>query len=35
MSQLDAWLGTGLSKNEVLNSGAMDVARERSGTLGP
>ena len=33
--QLDAWLGTGLSKNEVLNSGAMDVARERSGTLGP
>ena len=32
--QLDAWLNTGLSKNEVLNPDAMDVKRERSGTLG-
>lgn len=31
--QLDAWLHTGLSKKEVLNPGAMDVERERSGTL--
>ena len=33
--QLDAWLNAGLSKNEVLNPDAMDVKRERSGTLGP
>jgi phosphoglycerate dehydrogenase-like enzyme len=33
--QLYAWLTTGLSKNEVLNPNAMDVERERRGTLGP
>ena len=33
--QLDSWLNTGLPKNEVLNPDAMDVARQRSGTLGP
>ena len=33
--QLDAWLNTGLSKNEVLNPDAMDVKRQRSGTLVP
>ena len=33
--QLEAWLSTGLSRNEVLNPGAMDVDRERSGTLAP
>ena len=33
--QLDAWLSTGLSKNEVLNPDAMDVESKRSGTLGP
>jgi phosphoglycerate dehydrogenase-like enzyme len=31
--QLDAWLHTGLSRSEVLNPGAMDVVRERNGTL--
>ena len=34
-AQLKAWLTTGLSKNEVLNPGAMDVVRERSGSLEP
>jgi phosphoglycerate dehydrogenase-like enzyme len=33
--QLNAWFSTGLSKNEVLNPDAMDVERERNGTLGP
>jgi phosphoglycerate dehydrogenase-like enzyme len=33
--QLEAWLGTGLSKKEVLNPDAMDIKRERSGTLSP
>ena len=33
--QLDAWLNTGLSKSEVLNPGAMEVARERNGALTP
>jgi D-3-phosphoglycerate dehydrogenase / 2-oxoglutarate reductase len=33
--QLEAWLNTGLSKKEVLNPAAMDVERERNGTLGP
>ena len=33
--QLEAWLGTVLSKNEVLNPDAMDVRRMRSGSLGP
>ena len=33
--QLEAWLTTGLSKNEVLNPDAMNVERERSGTLKP
>jgi phosphoglycerate dehydrogenase-like enzyme len=32
--QLEAWCTTGLPRNEVLNSDAMDVARGRSGTLG-
>jgi hypothetical protein len=31
--QLDAWLNTGLSRNEVLNPDALDVERERIGTL--
>jgi phosphoglycerate dehydrogenase-like enzyme len=31
--QLDAWLHTGLAKGEVLNPDAMNVMRERSGTL--
>jgi phosphoglycerate dehydrogenase-like enzyme len=35
VDQLEAWLSTGLSRDEVLNPGAMDVARERSGTLTP
>ena len=34
-SQLDAWLNTGLSKSEVLNPGAIEVVRERNGTLIP
>lgn len=34
-NQLEAWLTTGLSKNEVLNSDAMNIKRERSGTLVP
>jgi phosphoglycerate dehydrogenase-like enzyme len=33
--QLGAWLGTGLSKDEVLNPDAMNVPRERMGTLHP
>ena len=33
--QLAAWLGTGLSKDEVLNPDAINVQRERSGTLHP
>ena len=33
--QLDAWLTAGLSRNEVLNPDAMDVERERRGTLVP
>lgn len=33
--QLEAWLTTGLPRNEVLNPEAMDVGRERIGTLGP
>jgi phosphoglycerate dehydrogenase-like enzyme len=33
--QLQAWLSTGLSKSEVLNPDAIDVPRERSGTLAP
>ena len=31
--QLDAWLHSRLPKNEVLNPGAMDVERDRSGAL--
>ena len=31
--QLEAWLTTGLSKSEVLNPSAMEVERERRGTL--
>jgi phosphoglycerate dehydrogenase-like enzyme len=31
--QLEAWLTTGLPKNEVLNPQAMDVKRQRTGTL--
>jgi phosphoglycerate dehydrogenase-like enzyme len=31
--QLEAWLTTGLSKKEVLNPEAMDVDRERRGTV--
>ena len=31
--QLQAWLTTGLSKSEILNQEAMDVRRERTGTL--
>jgi phosphoglycerate dehydrogenase-like enzyme len=31
--QLEAWLTTGLSRNEILNPGALDVDRKRSGTL--
>lgn len=31
--QLEAWLGTGLSRAEVLNPGAIEVARKRSGML--
>lgn len=31
--QLEAWLSTGLSKNEVLNPEAMNTERERSGAL--
>jgi D-3-phosphoglycerate dehydrogenase / 2-oxoglutarate reductase len=33
--QLHAWLSTGLSKTEVLNPEAMQVARKRIGTLAP
>jgi phosphoglycerate dehydrogenase-like enzyme len=33
--QLEAWLTTGLAKSEVLNAGAMDIQRERHGTLAP
>ena len=33
--QLEAWLTTGLSRSEVLNPGAMDVMRQRSGSLSP
>jgi phosphoglycerate dehydrogenase-like enzyme len=32
--QLEAWLTAGLSKTEVVNPGAIDVRRERSGALG-
>jgi D-3-phosphoglycerate dehydrogenase / 2-oxoglutarate reductase len=32
--QLEAWLTTGLAKNEVLNPDALSVARQRSGILG-
>jgi lactate dehydrogenase-like 2-hydroxyacid dehydrogenase len=31
--QLEAWLSTGLPKNEVLNPEAMNTERERSGAL--
>jgi phosphoglycerate dehydrogenase-like enzyme len=31
--QLAAWLSTGLPRSEVLNPGAMDLERKRSGTL--
>ncbi len=31
--QLDAWLHDGLSRSEVLNPEAIDVPRERHGTL--
>lgn len=34
-NQLEAWLTTGLSKREVLNPAAIDVLRERNGTLLP
>lgn len=33
--QLEAWLNAGLSKNEVLNPEALNVTRQRSGTLIP
>lgn len=33
--QLNAWLGGRLSRSEVLNPGAMDVERQRSGALAP
>jgi phosphoglycerate dehydrogenase-like enzyme len=33
--QLAAWLGTGLSKDEVLNPNATNVQRERNGGLYP
>jgi phosphoglycerate dehydrogenase-like enzyme len=33
--QLETWLTAGLSKNEILNPDAMDVERQRSGTLVP
>jgi phosphoglycerate dehydrogenase-like enzyme len=33
--QFDAWLHDGLSKSEVLNPEAMDVERERCGSLAP
>lgn len=33
--QLEAWLSTGLPRAEVLNPGAVDIERKRSGTLGP
>lgn len=33
--QLEAWLARGLSRNEVLNPAAMDVMRQRSGSLSP
>ena len=33
--QLGAWLGTGLSKDEVLNPDVINVPRERRGTLHP
>lgn len=33
--QLEAWLGAGLSKSEVLNPDAIAVSRERSGGLAP
>jgi phosphoglycerate dehydrogenase-like enzyme len=33
--QLQDWLSTGLSKADVLNPEAMEVARERSGSLAP
>ena len=32
-NQLQAWLTTGLAKDEVLNPGAVDVTRERRGSL--
>ena len=32
-NQLEAWLTTGLPKSEVLNPAAIDVSRERRGTL--
>ena len=31
--QLEAWLTTGLSKDEVLNPNAIEIARQRSGSL--
>ncbi len=34
-NQLEAWLTTGLSKSEVLNPAAINVSRERRGTLLP
>ena len=33
--QLDAWLNKRLSRNDVLNPDAMDVPRERNGSLSP
>ena len=33
--QLDAWLTTGLPRNEVLNPNAMAVERKRNGSLAP
>lgn len=33
--QLEAWLTTGLSKSEVLNPSAIDITRERHGSLVP
>lgn len=33
--QLEAWLGAGLSKSEVLNQEALEIERERHGNLRP
>jgi phosphoglycerate dehydrogenase-like enzyme len=33
--QLEAWISTGLSRDEVLNPGAIDIERKRSGILAP